>query len=214
MTTMTAYPAAVQSYVPTYGSPEPYPPNGPPPPQRPSWVKYIALGLGGVALIAATALTTLGISNVTRQTNPTQATSTQTTVEPPAQIFNTRDIGWCREYQLQAEKVADQRKTLGWPRDVTARDVRASDWTPDEAKANRDFARYLALLTDETMQGLRNRAENPAIRTLINTAMVSTNSLAQVIRDGTYVPTDYSLLRTSAASSIALDDICQEIVRG
>ncbi len=214
MTTMTAYPAAVQSYVPTYGSPEPYPPNGPPPPQRPSWVKYIALGLGGVALIAATALTTLGISNVTRQTNPPQATSTQTTVEPPAQTFNAADIGWCREYQARADNTNEQRKARGWPRDITARDVRASDWTPDEAKANQDFGRYVELLAGDPLPSLRDRAANPAIRSLINTEMVSTNSLLQIIRDGAYVPSDYSLLRTVAASSIALDDICQEIGRG
>ncbi|SHU25720.1 Uncharacterised protein [Mycobacteroides abscessus subsp. abscessus] len=210
----TTYP-----YVVDYGPPTPQPSPGSQPspqamkPQGPrSWGKWAVFATASVAALSVALVAGFAAGRATSDINaPAPIT---VTAAPGPKTFNASDAEWCRGYDAESSRLKQQRKDLGWPRDIAGRDVSASSWTTDEAQANKGFATYLDSLKSDSMRQLQDRVSNPVIKSLIDTQMLAVQSLSQRLRDGTYVPSDYALAQSLAASSVALEDVCQEIAGG
>jgi hypothetical protein len=160
----------------------------------------LAISVGGGILIGRTAVPT-----------PAPTVTKAVGASPSAKPFGAVDDTWCHEYQATSTRLADAGEAAAAPRHLTAPDLPASAWTPDDTAANRRFADYLATWTPGLAR-LRGTADNPAFETIVETNIASTNMLVTVIRNSTYMPADFSYFRTQAAADRAILAACKELV--
>lgn len=207
------YETDTRSYTP-YGPVHMYPGSTtelpqPPRPQRPwgKWTIIAVAATAGAAVIAVSGFVAGSVS--TQATTITQTT----TVEPEAKPFTASDITWCREYSAQNQRILDNQANAGLPKKMAARDLPASEWTVEDRNANEQFAKVLEAGVSSSMVNLYDSAQNPVLRTLMNTQLMASRELLGKIRNGTYVPADYALFRSFSSSLIAVDDVCEEISR-
>ena len=222
MTTMAlqypAIPGAPAMGAPAYGAaptaplppppqaPAPRPPAPPTPRGRgPRWIvatagvaAALAIGIGGGIAIGHTIA-------------PAPVTNTvEVTAEPTPSPFTDADAAWCREYNATSTRLADAGEAAGAPRSMAAPDLPATAWTVEEAAANRRFADYSDTWTPGLAK-LRESAENPTLKLLVEGSDQASTTLADKIRAGTYVPADYALYRTVTGTSNALLAICERV---
>lgn len=203
---------------PAYGAAPPAPPLPfpPAPPQRPRpWRRLLIVGATTVTLAAVAA----GAFAIGRGTAPTAApvAAPSTTAPAPAPQtpsavpFTTADESWCRQFQTSAEQIADEGKAAGQPRSFAASSRPASAWAPADADANRRFADYLSSIV-AGLADLRAHATNPTLTVLIGQLVDNYSKMSVVIRDGSYVPANFSYLQTGDASQNGLAALCRGLV--
>lgn len=203
---------------PAYGAAPPTAPLSfpPAPPQRPRpWRRLLIVGAATVAAVAVAA----GAFAIGRGTAPTAAPAAALSTTAPAPApqtpsvvqFTAADEGWCRQFQTTAGQIADEGKASGQPRSFVASSQPAPAWTPADADANRRFADYLSSIV-AGLADLRTNATNPTLAMLIGQLVDNYSKMSAVIRDGSYVPADFSYLQTGDASQSGLAALCRGLV--
>ncbi|MCA2247538.1 hypothetical protein JF729_06975 [Mycobacterium intracellulare] len=203
---------------PAHGAvpPLPPPPFPPTPPQRPRpWRRLLIVGAATIAA-AAVAGGAFAIGRGTAPTAAPVATPSTTAAAPAPQTpsvvqFTAADDRWCRQFQTTAEQIADEGKAAGQPRSFAASSQPASAWAPADADANRQFANYLSNIV-AGLSDLRTNATNPTLALLIGQLVDNYSKMSAVIRDGSYVPANFSYLQTGDASQNGLAALCRGLV--
>lgn len=194
---------------PTAGYPLPGTANSTPPPNP--WPKRV--GIGAAVIVSITAALVGGFTAGRVSTELSAPAPITVTAAPSPAMFNAADADWCREYTATSNRLTDQRKANGWPRDMAATALPASSWSADELGRNQAFQKYLEANSAAT-GGLQEKAGNPALKTLVDTEMTAVNTLIDRIKNGTYMPADAAILNTAASASVGLGELCVEVPRG